>query len=178
MCFCASNILHFGFFAALNPGILVYGVTAQKLECSLGLFVSRSMNELPLPRKAEYADYIYFLLNICHSIHSWVQQQDKADTESTNGPNMNTIFDSCLRSTKSETRGVFNVGNKWLEWLLSAKHQKDAWNCGVFASLNWSLFVSLQGDQPSLWTEIDMLDGLNQKIVNYFWTTRKIHKIV
>ena len=82
VCFCAKNINHYGFFAALNPpGKLVHGDKTGKLECALASFDSTSSDASPLLRKG-FVNYIYFLLNICHALHSWVQDQDENEIES------------------------------------------------------------------------------------------------
>jgi hypothetical protein len=53
---------HFLFLRALNPGILIYGDTTNKLECTLGLLDSLSNIQLPLPRSMRsWLDYIFSL---------------------------------------------------------------------------------------------------------------------
>jgi hypothetical protein len=65
-------------FAALNAGKLIHGDKTNKQECGLASFDSGGRGESPLPRKAAFVEYTYFLLNICHAIHSWVMKQDEA----------------------------------------------------------------------------------------------------
>ena len=111
ICFGAKNIGHYAMFAALNSDKLVYGDETNKLECGLASFNSIGTRESPLPRETEFLKYIYFLLNVCQAIHSWVFEQDELDTESIKEPPLKSIFDSCLEDSKSKKGGFFNVGN-------------------------------------------------------------------
>jgi hypothetical protein len=131
-------------FAAFNQGILVHGDRTEKQECALTSSASMSSTKLPLRRNANFVDYLYFLLDLCSGIRFWVQQQDEVNTESNNAPGLNAIFGNCLKSTKSETGGFFNVGNMRLEWIQLAKQQKVTRKCGIFTSLSWLMFVSVQ----------------------------------
>jgi hypothetical protein len=169
ICFGAKNITHYAMFAALNPGTLVYGDETNKLECGLASFNSIGTRESPLPRETEFLNYIYFLLNVCHSIHSWVFEQDELDTESIKEPPLKSIFDSCVKDTKSKKGGFFNVGNMRPGSIPSAPHQADSWNCGVYTCLAWTMFVTVERDTPALWKEIDTLADLDSKIVRPFW---------
>ncbi len=169
ICFGAKNIGHYAMFAALNPGTLVYGDETNKLECGLASFNSIGSRESPLPRETEFLNYIYFLLNVCHAIHSWVFEQDELDTESIKEPPLESIFDSCVKDTKSKKGGFFNVGNMRPESIPSAPHQADSWNCGVYTSLTWTMFVAVERDTPALWREINTLADLDSKIVRPFW---------
>jgi hypothetical protein len=72
ICFTAKNIQHYGMFAALNAGNLIHGDKMNKQECGLASFDSSGSRQSPLPRTAAFLEYIYFILKICHAIHSWV----------------------------------------------------------------------------------------------------------
>jgi hypothetical protein len=106
ICFSAKNINHYGMFAALNAGTLIHGDKTNKQECGLASFNSMGSRESPLPRTAQFVEYVYFLLNICHAIHSWVLKQDEADTESVDAPDFLSIFNKCRAATKSRIGGV------------------------------------------------------------------------
>jgi hypothetical protein len=82
-------------FAALNAGNLIHGDKTNKQECGLASFDSSGNRQLPLPRTAAFLEYIYFLLNMCHAIHSWVMEQDEADTDSDASPDFESMFDVC-----------------------------------------------------------------------------------
>ena len=168
ICFCANNKQHFGLFAALNPSKLVYGDEKNELECGLLSLDSMSGCRSPLPRETRWLDYMYFLLNVCHDIHEWVIEQDENDVESLEQPELNVIFDSCMLETKSENGGFFNRKKMQPERLPSAKQQMDGYNCGVFASLNWSMFVEVEPDKPSL-CPIKSLHHVEEMIVKPFW---------
>jgi hypothetical protein len=100
--FTAKNILHYGLFAALNAGNLIHGDKTNKQECSLASFDSGRSRQLPLPRTANFLEYTYFLLNMCHTIHPWVVERDKANTDSDAAPNFESMFDVCRAETKSQ----------------------------------------------------------------------------
>jgi hypothetical protein len=70
ICFTAKNVLHYGLFAALNAINLIHGDKTNKQECGLASFDSGGSRQLPLPRTVAFVEYTYFLLNICHAIHS------------------------------------------------------------------------------------------------------------
>jgi hypothetical protein len=95
ICFTGKNILHYGLFAALNAGNLIHGDKTDKQRCGLASFDSGGIGQSPLSRTADFLEYTYFLLNICHAIHSWVVEQDKADTDSDAAPNFESMFDVC-----------------------------------------------------------------------------------
>jgi hypothetical protein len=82
-------------FAALNAGNLIHGDKTDKQRCGLASFDSGGIGQSPLSRTADFLEYTYFLLNICHAIHSWVVEQDKADTDSDAAPNFESMFDVC-----------------------------------------------------------------------------------
>jgi hypothetical protein len=108
ICFTAKNILHYGLFAALNSGNLIHGDKTNKQECGLASFDSSGSKQSPLPRTACFVEYTYFLLNMCHAIHSWVVEQDEASTDSDAAPDFESMFDVCRAGTKSKTGGFFN----------------------------------------------------------------------
>jgi hypothetical protein len=101
ICFTAKNVLHYGLFAALNAGNLIHGDKTNKQECGLALFDSSGSRQLPLPRTAAFLEYTYFLLNMCHAIHSWVVEQDEADTDSDTAPDFESMFNVCRAEAKS-----------------------------------------------------------------------------
>jgi hypothetical protein len=156
-------------FAALNAGNLIHGDKTNKQECGLASFDSSGSRQSPLPRTAAFVEYIYFLLNICHAIHSWAVEQDEADTDSDAAPNFESMFDVCRAETKSQTGGFFNVGNMRPERIPSAKYQSDGCNCGVYTCLSWSMFVAVKRNNPGLWTKIETLANLDKEIVKPFW---------
>jgi hypothetical protein len=135
ICFTAKNVLHYGMFAALNAGNLIHGDRTNKQECGLASFDSSGSRQSPLERTAAFVEYIYFLLNICHAIHSWVVEQDEADTDSDAAPDFESMFDVCREATKSKTGGFFNVGNMRPGRIPSAKTQLVGCNCGVYTCL-------------------------------------------
>ena len=169
ICFCANNKAHFGLFAALNPGKLVHGNKSKKLECALASLDSISGRQSPLPRDTRWLDYTYFLLNVCYDILTWVAEQDESDITSLAEPELEVIFHTCMSETRREAGGFFNRSNMRPERLPSAKQQRDGYNCGVYASLNWSMFVEVERDQSSLWDSINTLDDLDTSIVKPFW---------
>jgi hypothetical protein len=170
ICFCAKNILHYRMFAAaLNAGTLIHGDKTKKQECGLASFDSLGSTASPLPRTVAFVGYTSFLLNICHAIHSWVQEQDEADTESVNMPDFDSIFDDVVAATKSRKGGFFNVGNMHPESIPSAQHQRDGYNCGVYTCLTWTMFVAVKRDNPALWMKIETLADLDKMIVKPFW---------
>jgi hypothetical protein len=169
ICFTAKIVLHYGLFAALNAGNLIHGDKANKQECILALFDSGESRQSPLPRTANFLEYTYFLLNMCHAIHSWVVEQDKADTDSDAAPDFESMFDVCLAETKSQKGGFFDVGNMRPKRILSAKYQSDGCNCGVYTCLSWSMFVAVEQSNPGLWTKIETLADLDKEIVKPFW---------
>jgi hypothetical protein len=79
-------------FAALKAGNLIRGDKTNKQECGLASFDSGGRGESPLPRTAAFVEYTYFLLNMCHAIHSWVMKQDEADTDSDAVPDFESMF--------------------------------------------------------------------------------------
>jgi hypothetical protein len=101
ICFTAKNILHYGLFAALNAGNLIHGDKTNKQECSLASFDSSGSRQSPLPRTAAFLEYTYFLLNMCHAIHSWVVEQDEDNTDSDAAPGFESMFDVSRAETKS-----------------------------------------------------------------------------
>ena len=159
---------HFAAFAALNPGELISGGETKEGRCGLASFDSYSKKQNPLPRNTEFLEYIYFLLNICHGIYAWVQEEVKTDTHSLNSPNLQTIYDQARSGTKS-SKGFFNVDNLRPASMPSAKQQQDCFNCGVYACLTWSMFVAVERDNPSLWDQIDSLANLDSLVVKPFW---------
>jgi hypothetical protein len=88
-------------FAALNAGKFIHGDKTNKEECGLASFDSGGRGESPLTRTVAFVEYTYFLLNICHAIHSWVMKQDKADTDSDAAPDFESMLDVCRAETKS-----------------------------------------------------------------------------
>jgi hypothetical protein len=148
ICFTAKNIQHYGFFAALNTNDLIHGDKTNKQECGLALFGSSGSRQSPLLRTAAFVEYTYFLLSICHAIHSWVVEQDEADTDSDAVPNFESMFDVCQAATESKTGGFFNVGNMRPGRIPSAKYQLDGCNCGVYTCLSWSMFVAVKRTNP------------------------------
>jgi hypothetical protein len=82
ICFSCKNILHYSMYASLNARILIHGDKTNKQECGLALFDCDGSGKSPLPQIG-FVEYTYFLLNICHAIHSWVLKQDEADTKCT-----------------------------------------------------------------------------------------------
>jgi hypothetical protein len=136
ICFTGKNVLHYGLFAALNAGNLIHGDKANKQECGLASFDSGGRRQLPLARTVAFVEYTYFLLNMCHAIHSWMVEQDEADTDSDAAPNFESMFDVCRAETKSQKGGFFNVGNICPERIPSAKYQLDGCNCGVYTCLS------------------------------------------
>jgi hypothetical protein len=169
ICFSACNQQHFGLFVALNTSKLVYGDKTKKLECALASLDSMTGTASPLPRKTRWVDFIYFLLNVCKDIHTWVGEQDEDDVKSLEEPDLAIIFNSCMEETKSERGGFFKRSNMWPERLPSAKQQRNGYdNCGVFTSLNWSMFGKIKPDQPSLWGSINSLDDLDTRIGRSF----------
>jgi hypothetical protein len=157
ICFTAKNILHYGLFSALNAGNLIHGDKTHKQECGLASFDSSGSRQSPLPRTADFLEYTYFLLNICHAIHSWVLEQDEADTDSDAAPDFESMFDVCRAETKSKTWGFFDVGNMRAERIPSAKYQLDGYNCDAYTCLSWSMFVAVKRNNPGLWTKIETL---------------------
>jgi hypothetical protein len=169
ICFTGKNILHYGLFAALNAGNLIHGDKTNKQECGLASFDSGGIRQSPLPRTAAFVEYTYFLLNMCHAIHSWVMKQDEADTDSDAAPDFESMFDVCRAETGSQKGGFFNVGNMRPERIPSAKTQSDGCNCGVYTCLSWSIIVAVEWTNPGLWTKIETLAGLDKEIVKPFW---------
>jgi hypothetical protein len=108
ICFTGKKILHYGSFAALNAGNLIHGDKTNKQECGLASFDSGGIGQSPLPRTAEFVEYTYFLLNMCHAIHSWVMKQDKADTDSDAAPDFESMFDVCRAETGSQKGGFYS----------------------------------------------------------------------
>jgi hypothetical protein len=147
---CFTNVLHYGLFAALNAGNLIHGDNTNKQECGLASFDSGGIGQLPLPRTANFLEYTYFLLNMCHAIHSWVVEQDEAYTDSDAVPNFESMFDVCRAETKSQKGGFFNVGNMRPKRIPSAKYQSDGCNCGVYTCLSWSMYVAVERNNPGL----------------------------
>jgi hypothetical protein len=168
-CFTAKNVLHYGFFAALNASNLIHGDNTNKQECGLVSFDSGGSRQSPLPRTVAFLEYTYFLLNICHAIHSLVVEQDEADTYSDAVPDFESMFDVCRAETKSQKGGFFNVGNMRPERIPSATYQSDGCNCGVYTCLSWSMFVAVERNNPGLWTKIETLADLDKEIVKPFW---------
>jgi hypothetical protein len=156
-------------FAALNFGNLIHGDRTNKQECGLASFDSSVSRQSPLPRTAGFVEYIYFLLNMCHAIHSWVVEQDEADTDSDAAPNFELMFDVCREATKSKTGRFFNVGNMRPKRIPSTKSQLDGCNCGVYTCLSWSMCVAVERNNPDLWTKIETLADLDKEIVKPFW---------
>jgi hypothetical protein len=156
-------------FAALNAGNLIHGDKTNKQECGLALVDSGGIRQLPLPRTAAFVEYTYFLLNMCHAIHSWVMKQDEADTDSDAAPDFESMFDVCQAESGSQKGGFFNVGNMRPERIPSAKTQSDGCNCGVYTCLSWSMFVAVERTNPGLWTKIETLADLDKEIVKPFW---------
>jgi hypothetical protein len=156
-------------FAALNAGNLIHGDRTNKQECGLASFDSNGSRQLPLPRDAGFVEYIYCLLNIWHAIHSWVVEQDEADTDSDAAPDFESIFDVCREATKSKTGEFFNVGNMRPERIPSAKHQLYGYNCAVYTCLSWSMFLAVKRNNPGLWTKVETLANLDKEIVKPFW---------
>jgi hypothetical protein len=169
ICFTGKNMLHYGLFAALNACHLIHGDKRNKQECGLASFDSGGIRQLPLPRTAAFVENTYFLLNMCHAIHSWGVEQDKADTDSDAAPDFESMFDVYWAETKSQKKGFFNVGNMRPERIPSAKTQSDGCNCGVFTCLSWSMFVAVERTNPGLWTKIETLAGLDKEIMKPFW---------
>jgi hypothetical protein len=157
-----------GLFAALNAGNLIHGGKTNKQKCGLASFDSGGSRQSPLPRNAAFVEYTYFLLNMCHKIHSWVMKQDKADTGSDAAPDFESMFDICRAETKSQKGGFFNVGNMRPKRIPSAKNQSDGCNCGVYTCLP-SIFVAVERTNPGLWTKIETLADLDKEIVKPFW---------
>jgi hypothetical protein len=157
-------------FAALNAGNLIHGDKTNKQECGLASFDSGGIRQSPLPRTAAFVEYTYFLLNMCHAIHSWVMKQDEADIDSDAAPDFESMFDVCQTETGSQKGGFFNVGNMRPGRILSAKTQSDGCNCGVYTRLcSWSMFVAVERTNPGLWTKIETLADLDKEIVKPFW---------
>jgi hypothetical protein len=169
ICFTAKNILHYGLFAALNAGNLIHGDKTNKQECGLASFDSGRSRQLPLPRTAAFVEYTYFLLNMCHAIHSWVVEQDEADTDSDAAPNFESMFDVCRAETNSQKGGFSNVGNMRPGCIPSAKTQSYGCNWGVYTCLSWSMFVAVKRTNPGPWTKIETLADLDKEIVKPFW---------
>jgi hypothetical protein len=71
-------------------------------ECGLASFDSGGIGQSPLPRTTAFVEYTYFLLNMCHAIHSWVMKQDEADTDSDAALDFESMFDICRAETKSQ----------------------------------------------------------------------------
>jgi hypothetical protein len=142
------------------------------------LFDSGGRGELPLPRTACFVEYTYFLLNICHAIHSWVMKQDEADTNSDTAPDFESMFDVCRAETKSQKGGFFNVGNMRPKRVPSAKTQSDGCNCGVYTSLSWSMFVAVERTNPGIWTKIEILADLDKEIVKPFLHENKEDRMI
>jgi hypothetical protein len=164
-----KNILRYGLFAALNAGNLIHGDKAHKQECGLASFDSGGIGESPLPRTAAFVEHAYFLLNMCHAIHSWVMKQEEADTNSDAAPDFESMFDVCRAETKSQKGGFFNVGNMRLKRIPSAKTKSDGCNCGVDTCLSWSMFVAVKRTNQGLWTKIESLADLDKEIAKPFW---------
>jgi hypothetical protein len=169
ICFTGKNILHYGLFAALNTGNLIHGDKTNKQECGLASFDSGGIRQSPLPRTVAFVEYTYFLLNMCHAIHSWVMKQDEADTDSDGASDFESTFDVCRAETGSQKAGFFNVGNMRPERIPSTKTQSDGCNCGIYTSLSWSMFVAVERTNPGLWTKIETLADLDKEIVKSFW---------
>jgi hypothetical protein len=169
LCFTGKNILHYGLFAALNAGNLIHGDKTNKQECGLALFDSGVIGQSPLSRTAAFVECTYFLLNMCHAIHSWVMKQDEADTDSDAAPDFESMFDVCRAETGSQKGGFFNIGNMRPERIPSAKTQSDGCNCGVYTRLSWSMFVAVERTNPALWTKVETLADLDKEIVKPFW---------
>jgi hypothetical protein len=150
---------------------LIHGDKNPKLECALASFDSMNLVwHSPLHRhRTKFLDYVYFLLNICHLLYSWVQGQDEDDIESTEAPDLLSIYENARLTTESIHGGFFNCTNMRPELMVSAKQQKDTWNCGIYVCLTWSMFVAVERDKPSIWTKIKTLDDLNTQIVLPFW---------
>jgi hypothetical protein len=106
---------------------------------------------------------------MCHAIHSWVVEQDEADTDSDAAPDFESMFDVCQAESKSKRGGFFNVGNMRPKRIPSAKDQLYGYNCGVYTCLSWSMFVAVGRNNPGLWTKIETLAGLDKEIVKPFW---------
>ena len=96
-------------------------------------------------------------------------KQDEADIDSVAAPDFDSLFDVCAAETKSLKGGFFNVGNMRPERIPSAKRQGDGYNCGVYTSLSWSMFVAVERTNPGLWTKIETLADLDKEIVKPFW---------
>jgi hypothetical protein len=173
ICFTGKNILHYGLFAAFNAGNLIHGDKTNKQECGLASFDSGGIRQSPLPRTAAFVEYTYFLLNMCHAIHSWVMKQDEADTDSDAAPDFESMFDVCRAETRSQKGGFFNVVNMRPERIPSAKTQSDGCNCGVYTCLSWSMFVAVEWTNPGLWTKIETFAGLDKEIAKPFWDLRE-----
>jgi hypothetical protein len=169
ICFTAKNVEHYGMLAALNTGNLIHGDKTNKQEFGLASFDSHGSRQSPLPRTAGFVEYVHFLLNVCHAIHSWVLEQDEADTDSEAAPDFESIFDGCREESQSKTGEFFNVGNMRPKRIPSAKSQREGYDCGVYTCLAWSMFVAVERKDPGLWTRIDTLADLDKEIVKPFW---------
>ena len=85
-----------------------------------------------------------------HSMHNSMRIERKL--KSLEQLDVEVIFNSCMAETKSEKGGVFNRSNMQSERLPSGKQEhRDGFKCGIYASLNWSMFVEVECAQPSLW---------------------------
>jgi hypothetical protein len=104
-----------------------------------------------------------------HAIHSWVVEQDEADTDSDAAPDFESMFDVCRAETNSQKGGFFSVGNMRPERIPSAKTQSDGCNCGVYTYLSWSMFVTVERTNPGLWTKIETLADLDKEMLKPFW---------
>jgi hypothetical protein len=110
---------------------------------------------------------------VCYNTHTWVWEQDEDNVKSLEQPDLEVMLNSCIVEMKSERGGFFNFSNMQPERLPSAKQQRDGYDCGVFASLNWSMFVKVESDQPSLWDSINSLDDPDTRIVRLFWNCQE-----
>jgi hypothetical protein len=102
-----------------------------------------------------------------------VSDQDENDVESLAQLDLEEIFNTCIEETNGEKGGFFNGSNLRPEGLPSAKQERDGYKCGIYAPLNWSMFVEGEWDQPSLWDSIKSLDNLNTRIVKSFWACQQ-----
>jgi hypothetical protein len=79
-----------------------------------------------------------------------VGEQDEDDVKSLAQADLEVFSTLVWKKQKGGNGGFFNHWNMRPERLPSARQQRDGYNCGVYASLNWPFFVKLEHDQPSL----------------------------
>ena len=108
------------------------------------------------------------MINILKVIRDWVQEQDENDVGCLAHPDWDLISNITVETIKKES--CF-FGRHTMPPVCSKERasQRDGFNCGCFTSLNGSMLLSIERDNPSLWNQILTFDDFESKIVRPFW---------